>query len=158
MDTVFSLPRCCISTYLLSNTFYTKMTITDIKKLTENEAKRRLNGLIDLDYYLGVCKTYGLPHLLHRGDTSKRNNVTFGKSIDSVEVRAVPFDIKAVTRSHVQFCLGFVTIYITPDMRLISTMRDLSIILGLLMVSMSGTPYRSTCSLPRIPYGSTCSL
>ena len=37
-------------------------------------------------------------------------------------------------------------------------MRDLSIILGLLMVSMSGIPYGSTCSLPRIPYGSTCSL
>ena len=43
--------------------------------------------------------------------------------IKHVEVRAVPFDIKAVTRSHDQFCLGFVTIYITPDMRLISTWR-----------------------------------
>ena len=40
-----------------------------------------------------------------------------------VEVRAVPFDIKAATRSHVQFYHGFVTIYITPDMRLISTWR-----------------------------------
>ena len=43
--------------------------------------------------------------------------------IKHVEVRAVPFDIKAATRSHNQFCLGFVTIYIAPDMRLISTRR-----------------------------------
>ena len=43
--------------------------------------------------------------------------------IKHVEVWAVPFDIKAVTRSHNQFCLGFATIYISPDMRLISTWR-----------------------------------
>ena len=43
--------------------------------------------------------------------------------VKHVEVWAVPFDIKAVTRSHNQFYHGFVTIYITPDMRLISTWR-----------------------------------
>ena len=43
--------------------------------------------------------------------------------IKRVEVWAIPFDIKAVTRSHNQFCLGFVTIYISPEMRLVSTWR-----------------------------------
>ena len=45
--------------------------------------------------------------------------------VKHVEVCAIPFDIKAVTRSHIQFCLGVVTIYIRPDMRLISTRTNL---------------------------------
>ena len=43
--------------------------------------------------------------------------------VKHVEVWAALFDINAVTRSHNQFCLGFATIYISPDMRLISTWR-----------------------------------
>ena len=41
------------------------MTIRDIMKLTEDEAKKRLNKLIDLNDYLDKFKTCGLPCLFH---------------------------------------------------------------------------------------------
>ena len=50
------------------------MTITEIKKLTEDEAKKRLNGLVDSDDYLDSSKTCGLPNLSHEGNTCRRSN------------------------------------------------------------------------------------
>ena len=50
------------------------MTITDVKKITEDEALKRLNDLIDLDYYLDECKTCKLPSLLNKGSTCTRGN------------------------------------------------------------------------------------
>ena len=50
------------------------MIITEVKNLTEDDAKRRLNGLIDLDDYLDGCKMLGLPGLLHKGNICSRSN------------------------------------------------------------------------------------
>ena len=50
------------------------MTIIEVKKLIEDDTKRRFNGLIDLDNYLDGCKTCELPGLLHKGNTCSRSN------------------------------------------------------------------------------------
>ena len=50
------------------------MTITDVKKITEDEAMKRLNDLIDLDDYFDECKTCKLPSLLNKGSTCTRGN------------------------------------------------------------------------------------
>ena len=39
-----------------------------VEELTEDEAKRRLNVLVDLDDYNDACWISGLLCLLHRGD------------------------------------------------------------------------------------------
>ena len=46
----------------------------EVEKLTEDEAKKRLDDLIDLDYHNDACVTCGLPCLLHKGDTCMRSN------------------------------------------------------------------------------------
>ena len=50
------------------------MTITDVKKITEDEAMKRLNDLIDLDDYLDELKTCKLLSLLNKGSTCTCGN------------------------------------------------------------------------------------
>ena len=50
------------------------MTITKVKKLTEDEAKKQLNALIDLNDYLDNCKTCCFPEILQRGNVCMRGN------------------------------------------------------------------------------------
>ena len=50
------------------------MTTTKVSKLTENEAKVRLNALIYIDEYFDECKTCRLPELLYRGNACSRGN------------------------------------------------------------------------------------
>ena len=50
------------------------MTITDVKKITEDEAMKWLNDLIDLDDYLDECKTCKLLSLLNKGSICTRSN------------------------------------------------------------------------------------
>ena len=50
------------------------MTITDVKKITEDEAMKWQNDLIDLDDYLDECKTCKLSSLLNIGSTCTHGN------------------------------------------------------------------------------------
>ena len=45
------------------------MMIINVRKLIEDEAKKRLTKLIDFDDCLEEYKTCGLPNLLQRGST-----------------------------------------------------------------------------------------
>ena len=51
-----------------------KMSISDVKKISEDELKTRLNELIDVNNYLDGCVTCSLPHLLHKGTTCTRSS------------------------------------------------------------------------------------
>ena len=44
----------------------------DLTKMTEDEAKKHLNEMIDLDDYNNECKICGLPDLLHRGVCTRK--------------------------------------------------------------------------------------
>ena len=50
------------------------MTIIEVKKLTEDEAKKQLTKFIDLDDYLDECKTCGVLGLRHRGNKYIQDN------------------------------------------------------------------------------------
>ena len=50
------------------------MTVTDVKKLTEDKAKKRLNELIDLNDYLDEWKTSSLLCFLHKGICTRGNH------------------------------------------------------------------------------------
>ena len=49
------------------------MTLIDVTMMTEDEAKKCLNVMVDLDDYLYECKTCGMPDLLHKGTCSRKN-------------------------------------------------------------------------------------
>ena len=46
----------------------------EVEKLTEDEVKKRLNDLIDLDDYRDACATCRLLGLLQRGNKCMRSN------------------------------------------------------------------------------------
>ena len=46
----------------------------DVMNLTKDNAKKRLNEQIDLDYYMALCIMCGLPRSLHRGETYTQSN------------------------------------------------------------------------------------
>ena len=47
------------------------MITMDVKKLSEDEAMKSLNKLIDLKDYLDECQTCRFLHLLHKGACSR---------------------------------------------------------------------------------------
>ena len=50
------------------------MTISDVRRLTEDDAQKQLNELIGLDDFLDKCKTCGLPSLLLKGSIRTPRN------------------------------------------------------------------------------------
>jgi len=51
-----------------------KMSLADIKKISDDKLKARLNELIDVNDYVNGCGTCGLPRLLHKGTTCIRSS------------------------------------------------------------------------------------
>ena len=50
------------------------MTMTEVKKLTEDDVKKKLNELIDLDYFMDAYVTCGLLHFLLKGEDCSKSN------------------------------------------------------------------------------------
>ena len=49
------------------------MTITKVKKVTNNKAQKRFDELVDLDNFMDACLTNGLLALLHKGTCTSEN-------------------------------------------------------------------------------------
>ena len=87
MDFLIKVMYCSLS--LLPYIFKLKMSVADIKKISEDDLKARLNELIDVNDYLDGCGTCCLPHSLLKDTTCIRNsqaeaseNVRFGKTLE----------------------------------------------------------------------------
>ena len=62
--------------------------MTEGKKLTKDDVKKKLNELIDLDYFMDACVTWGLLHFLQKGEDCSKSNC-----VDTKEECQVYFDL-----------------------------------------------------------------
>ena len=68
---VFSLPHYHID---MKTSSFLKITMTEGKKLTKDDVKKKLNELIDLDYFMDACVTCGMLHFLQKGEDCSKSN------------------------------------------------------------------------------------
>ena len=68
---MFSLPHYHID---MKTSSFLKITMTEGKKLTKDDVKKKLNELIDLSYFMDACVMCGLLHILQKGEDCSKSN------------------------------------------------------------------------------------